>query len=228
MTNPIKRALFTAGIATLSLLPINGTAQSMLFGSNKSKSQSEIKFGYDKKKLKQALKNTKFFDINGLGYNADRDHLALAKYLATDTVMLAALTEEFLLINEQLLNQDLKIGDTVLFVSDNQNIVDIPGIKHDPQAPVGTDIFFTAVVDKNNKNIIVQEKKDDALGFCPAKIRSGFYFSKVLNRKVYGEQMVSLIAGANKILSYRLNDFYLMQKQQEIIKKYGLQNRKIK
>jgi nitrogen regulatory protein PII len=220
MPNKMKKAILTAGIAAMSVLPMKGMAQQEGSGDNvKTKNQTELKFGYDKKEFKKALKATKFFGYNSKDYNSGRDHTALAEYLATDTAMLTALAEEFILINEQLLNKSIQVGDTVWFVSDKPQI---PGITQ--QRPIFEGHIFEMAVTKNNKDMIIQEKKDDALDHWASKIRNEFYHSAILDQKVWGEQMMSLINEAKYLLSDKLDNFYLKQKQQEIIRKHKLQN----
>lgn len=212
MLTKAKSTLLIAGISMLSLLP------------TKAQDKTELKFGFDKKGFKKALKDTKFAKSSGSIGCYSIWNTAFAEYLAADTAMLSAITKELVSANESLLKQNTKIGDTLRFVSSKPELIKIT--KKVGNAYDGN--IFETPVTKDNKDLIAQIKKIAILDYRYGPVRFESYHSAILDRDVVGEQMTGIINQAKNLLSKKLSFISINQKQQEIMQMYNQKNRKEK
>ncbi len=106
----------------------------------------------------------------------------------------------------------IEVGDTVSFSTVKPE--NVAGAKETKYCD-----WYEVVVTPKNKSAVVTEKTDDVLQFLPALVRSHAYYSVILGRGVYGDQILDMVKCAEWKKEKKIADYAMFLKQQEILAK---------
>jgi hypothetical protein len=197
-----------------------------------NKNPTEFKFGYNKEAYKNAMENTKFYyygETIDTVYSDDiegKDIKALVEYLANDTIMLAALRDELILINREATEETWPVGAKINFLLNDQAI---PEFSEGPLSiSEDGECYFIVVTEENKEEIYSKMAKGILDCYQVAAIRINYHSAVLNGQRVGGYQMVEVARQASRKVEKKRKELEMYKKQLEIVKKYRLPGTKNK